>query len=38
MPISEFKAKIDGLIRNVKSSRLFEGLTEILLPSERGAR
>lgn len=38
VPIDEFKAKVDGLIRSVKASRLAEGFSEILLPGERGMR
>jgi L-2-hydroxycarboxylate dehydrogenase (NAD+) len=38
MPIDQFKAKIDDLIRSVKTSRTAEGFTEILLPGERAQR
>jgi L-2-hydroxycarboxylate dehydrogenase (NAD+) len=38
MPIDQFKAKIDDLIRSVKRSRTAEGFTEILLPGERAQR
>ena len=34
-PLDEFKAKVDGLIRNVKASRRAEGFEDILLPGER---
>lgn len=37
MPIEEFKAKVDDLIRSVKGSRLAEGFDEIVLPGERAA-
>lgn len=36
--LDEFKAKIDGLIRNCKTSRLAEGFSEIVLPGERAMR
>ena len=35
MPLPQFKAKIDDLIRSIKGSRLAEGFSEILLPGER---
>jgi L-2-hydroxycarboxylate dehydrogenase (NAD+) len=38
MPLPEFKAKIDDLIRSVKASRLADGFSEILLPGERAQR
>lgn len=38
MPIGQFKAKIDDLIRSVKQSQPAEGFTEILLPGERAQR
>ena len=38
LPIGEFKAKVDNLIRTVKASRLAEEFTEIVLPGERSAR
>ena len=38
VPIDEFKAKVDGLIRSVKASRLAEGFSEILMPGERAMR
>ncbi len=34
MPIEDFKAKVDGYIRDLKSSRLAAGSDEILLPGE----
>ena len=33
--LDEFKAKVDGLIRNCKSSRLADGFSEIVMPGER---
>jgi L-2-hydroxycarboxylate dehydrogenase (NAD+) len=38
MPLAEFKAKIDDLIRSIKNSHLAEGFSEILLPGERAQR
>lgn len=38
MPIAEFKAKVDDLIRSVRASRRAEGFDEIVLPGEREAR
>jgi LDH2 family malate/lactate/ureidoglycolate dehydrogenase len=38
MPVEEFKAQVDDLIRAVKSSRLAEGFAEIRLPGEGAAR
>ena len=38
MPLDQFKAKIDDLIRSVKRSRTAEGFSEILLPGERAQR
>jgi len=38
MPLPQFKAKIDDLVRSVKASRLAEGFSEILLPGERAQR
>ena len=38
MPLKQFKAKIDDLIRSVKKSRTAEGFSEILLPGERAQR
>ena len=36
--VEEFKAKVDGLIRAVKASRVAEGFSESLLPGERSLR
>jgi LDH2 family malate/lactate/ureidoglycolate dehydrogenase len=38
VPLEEFRRRVDGLIRNVKGSRLAEGFEEIMLPGERAAR
>jgi LDH2 family malate/lactate/ureidoglycolate dehydrogenase len=38
MPLDQFKAKIDDLIRSIKKSRPAEGFSEILLPGERAQR
>ncbi len=37
-PIEEFKSKVDRMIDQVKSCRLQEGFSEILMPGERGFR
>jgi LDH2 family malate/lactate/ureidoglycolate dehydrogenase len=36
--LDEFKAKVDGVIRNCKASRLAEGFSEIVMPGERAQR
>jgi LDH2 family malate/lactate/ureidoglycolate dehydrogenase len=36
--LDAFKAKVDALIRSVKTGRLAEGFSEIVLPGERAAR
>ena len=36
--IDEFKAKVDGLIRNCKSSRPAQGFSEIIMPGERALK
>lgn len=36
--LDAFKAKVDGLIRNCKGSRLAEGFSEIVMPGERAQR
>lgn len=38
MPISEFRTKVDALVRRVKSSRRAEGFDDIVLPGEAAAR
>jgi LDH2 family malate/lactate/ureidoglycolate dehydrogenase len=36
--LDEFKAKVDGVIRDCKTSRLAEGFSEIVMPGERAQR
>ena len=36
--IDEFKAKVDGLIGNCKSSRPAQGFSEIIMPGERALK
>ena len=36
--LDAFKAKVDGVIRNCKASRLADGFSEIVLPGERAQR
>ncbi len=36
--LGAFKAKVDGLIRNCKASRLAQGFDEIVMPGERAQR
>ena len=38
VPIDQFKARVDDLIRAIKSSRLAEGFDEIVLPGEHAQR
>ena len=35
VPIDEFKAQVDDMIRTIKSSKLAEGFDEIVMPGER---
>ncbi|MCL4543572.1 MAG: Ldh family oxidoreductase [Chloroflexi bacterium] len=38
LPLDEFPTRVDGEIDQIKSSERLEGVTEVILPGERGLR